>query len=97
MVSPGPPAAGPGDAVTLAAALIVAIPGRLLPRSLIAAILAVVPIAVRPVLIEACALSGLTIAVAHVLAAILIPARSPLFPLLILVSFLIGHDIPPRP
>src|SRR5262245_36984217 len=46
--------------------------------------------------IVAAALDGLTIALAHVLrVAILIPARSALLPLLILVACLIGHCDPP--
>jgi hypothetical protein len=49
-------------------------------------------IAVRLVLVEAAALRLVTIAIPRVLVAILIPARSPLFPLLILVPFLIGHE-----
>ena len=44
------------------------------------------------ILVEAAALGRLTIAIAHVLlAAILIPARGPLFTLLFVVPFLIGH------
>ncbi|HET9267938.1 MAG TPA: hypothetical protein VFO31_07225 [Vicinamibacterales bacterium] len=43
-------------------------------------------------MIEAAALRLVTIAIPHVLVATLIPARSPLFPLLIFVPFLIGHE-----
>lgn len=49
-------------------------------------------IAVRLALIEAAALRLVTIAIPHVLVATLIPARSPLFLLLIFVPFLIGHE-----
>ena len=49
-------------------------------------------LAVRLFLFEAGALRLVTIAIPHVLVATLIPARSPLFPLLIVVPFLIGHE-----
>jgi hypothetical protein len=63
--------------------------------ALIAAIL-VVAIAVRLVLIVAVALRLVTIAIAQILVAILIAPRGVLSPLLIFMSLLVGHDIPPR-
>jgi hypothetical protein len=62
--------------------------------ALVAAVL-VVAIAVRLVLIEAVA-RLVTVAMPQILVAILIAARGALSPLLIFMSLLVGHDIPPR-
>ena len=92
MVSPDPLARARARAGRLPAALVV----HVLFVALIAAILVLLT-AIRSILIRASAFGGLAIAVAEVLlATILIPSRRALFALLILVSFLIGHEIPPR-
>jgi hypothetical protein len=92
MVSPGPPNAGPGCTPNRSAAALIARVLVLTSRTLLAAIL-IASITIS-VLIEALALGRLAIAIAHVLRiAILIAARGPLIPLLIVVPFLIGHVI----
>jgi hypothetical protein len=63
--------------------------------ALVAAVL-VVAIAVRLVLIEAVALRLVTVAMPQIVVAILIAAGGALSPLLIFMSLLVGHDIPPR-
>jgi hypothetical protein len=52
-------------------------------------------IAIGPILIEAGALRRLTIAVAGVLLATIL-ARHPVLALLVFMSFLVGHEFPPR-
>lgn len=86
--------AGPGerDRNRLAVALVL----HVLFVALITAIL-VVLIAIHPVLIRARTLGRFPIAIAEMLlTAILVPPGRPLFALLIFVSFLVGHEIPPR-
>ena len=57
----------------------------------------VLAIAIHPVLIGTGALCRFALSVAEVLlAAILIAPRRPLLPLLVFMSFLVGHEIPPR-
>jgi hypothetical protein len=89
--TPGPAERGPGlhgrSAAVVALILVALI-------TLIALILrGTIAVAV---LVEATTLGRLTIAIAHVLlVAILIAARSPLFPMLFVVPFLIGHRVFP--
>jgi hypothetical protein len=64
--------------------------------ALIIAIL-VLTIAIHPILIRASTFSGLPVAIAEILlTAILVGPRRLVCTLLIFVSFLVGHEIPPR-